>query len=347
MLTSSSGYRTMPQRHPWMGRLIAIIAIMAVMNWSVWSADLFADEPPPLQPLRVAVVESSPNCGWPRKILPGRRSRQRWLCSQTSLTHGKVIPATPHRLRLPRGCKQPGPPAVLYRHVGLTVNTECLDPNNIYDASNSCIHFIHGVLLDGDPATCCAAPVIFAAIGRRLGYPIKLVKTRAHLFCRWVGPDGERFNIEATNQGYYRTPDEHYHTWPLPIYPKALQSGVFLTDLTPRQELALSLHLRGICLMWNLRPAEAVEPLYHACQLDPLDCFFHNEWIIASMFSHAEQDAVNRYGSPDPDPRLWRIPEWCRESNAQLYQAACNRLKGILTEQINKNHESTVGGTMS
>jgi len=48
--------------------------------------------------------------GWPRKILPGRRSRQKWFCSQASLTHGEVIPATSHRLRRPKGCKQPGPP---------------------------------------------------------------------------------------------------------------------------------------------------------------------------------------------------------------------------------------------
>lgn len=236
--------------------------------------------------------------------------------------------------------------SVLYRHVGLTLNTECLDPDNVYDASDSCLHFMHRVLLNGDPATCCTVPVVFSAIGRRLDYPIRLVKTRAHLFCRWVGPDGERFNIEATNQGYYRTPDEHYHTWPLPIYPRAVQTGVFLTDLTPRQELALFLHFRGICLLWNLRPAEAVEPLYHACQLDPLDYFFHNEWIIASMFSHAERDAANRYGIPDPVPHLWRIPEWCRESNAQLYQAACNRLKGILTQKSHKQSESIVSRTM-
>ncbi|WP_437186747.1 hypothetical protein SH668x_000099 [Planctomicrobium sp. SH668] len=229
--------------------------------------------------------------------------------------------------------------SVLYRHVGLTLNTECLDPDNIYDGSNSSLHFIHGVLLTGDPATCCTAPVIFTAIGRRLGYPIRLVKTRAHLFCRWVGSDGERFNIEATNQGYYRTPDQHYHTWPLPIYPRALQGGLFLTDLTPRQELALFLHLRGICLLWNLRPSDAVNALYHACQLDPLDYFFHNEWIIASMFEHAKQDAANRYGIHDPDPRLWQIPEWCKESNAQLYQAACNRLTGILTQKMNKKPE--------
>ncbi len=51
--------------------------------------------------------------------------------------------------------------AVLYRHVGLTVNTECQNPGNIYDAFDSRDHFIHAVLTDGHPATCCAAPVIF------------------------------------------------------------------------------------------------------------------------------------------------------------------------------------------
>jgi len=51
--------------------------------------------------------------GWPRKILSGRRSRRRWLCLHACLTNGGVIPTTSHRLRQPKGCQQPGPPAGL------------------------------------------------------------------------------------------------------------------------------------------------------------------------------------------------------------------------------------------
>lgn len=97
--------------------------------------------------------------------------------------------------------------SVLYRHLGLTLNVDFNeDP---YDGSDPRDHFMHAVLMDGYPATCCTAPVIFTAVGRRLGFPIKLVKTREHLFCRWDDGD-ERFNIEATNQGYFRYSDNDY-----------------------------------------------------------------------------------------------------------------------------------------
>src|SRR5262249_15057556 len=41
--------------------------------------------------------------------------------------------------------------------------------------------FIHGALL-GEGGTCASLPVVYAAVGRRLGYPIRLVAAKAHLF---------------------------------------------------------------------------------------------------------------------------------------------------------------------
>lgn len=222
--------------------------------------------------------------------------------------------------------------SVLYRHLGLTLNTEVLDPDYTYDGTDSRNNFIHAVLQEAYPATCCTAPVIFAAIGRRLGYPIKLVKTNQHIFCRWVGEDGERFNIEATNQGYYRIADEHYHNWPEPISQKAFRQGVFLTELSPRQEIALFLHLRGICLLWNLRIGNAVEAFMLACQLDPGDYFFGNELIIAKMFYHAKQEALRHFGK-FASPDIWRIPSWCEQWGQSLHKLATRRLNSILKRE--------------
>jgi len=219
--------------------------------------------------------------------------------------------------------------SVLYRHVGLTINTDVLDPNNVYDGSDSRIQFIHAVLSDGFPATCCTAPVVFAAIGRRLGYPIRLVQTREHIFCRWSGETGERFNIEATDRGYYRTPDEHYLTWPRPVFHKAIQEGLFLTDLTSKQELGLFLHLRGICLLWNLHVEEAVEAFHGACELYPTNYFSRNEYLIAQMLFAAKHGDKSQYSLPDRDPVFWRIPEHCRNWNQQLH----NRAQQFLNER--------------
>lgn len=222
--------------------------------------------------------------------------------------------------------------SVLYRHVGLTVNTDVLDPNTPYDGSDSRIHFIHAVLANGFPATCCAAPVIFTAIERRLGYPIRLVQSREHIFCRWSSESGERFNIEATNRGYYRTPDEHYLNWPRPIFQKALREGLFLTDLTSRQELGLFLHLRGTCFLWNLRVEEAVEAFQWARKLHPEDYFTANELTIAQMLLAAKIGDRSPYSLPNRDPMFWTIPEYCRNWSRRLFERAqefLNERRGI------------------
>src|SRR5207244_190021 len=58
--------------------------------------------------------------------------------------------------------------------------------------------FIFGAI-QGNGGTCATIPIVVIAVGRRLGYPLKLVSTKGHFFARWDDPSGERFNIEATN----------------------------------------------------------------------------------------------------------------------------------------------------
>jgi hypothetical protein len=60
--------------------------------------------------------------------------------------------------------------------------------------------FIHGVV-QGPGGTCATLPVVYASIGRRLGYPIRLACAKRHLFARWDDPAaGERFNILVRNE---------------------------------------------------------------------------------------------------------------------------------------------------
>lgn len=64
-------------------------------------------------------------------------------------------------------------------------------------------------LLLGGRGTCSSLPPLYVAIGRRLGYPLKLVKSFAHLFARWDNGAGERFNIECTARQFVSHPDEY------------------------------------------------------------------------------------------------------------------------------------------
>ena len=66
-----------------------------------------------------------------------------------------------------------------------------------------------------------------------------------HLFARWEGPDGERFNIEGTNKGLTCHPDDYYRTGRFQIKPDDEQAGCWLRPMTPKHELAEFLGLRG------------------------------------------------------------------------------------------------------
>jgi hypothetical protein len=107
--------------------------------------------------------------------------------------------------------------------------------------------FLNGLACPRAMGTCISMPVLYVAVGRRLGYPMKLVTTREHLFARWEGGK-ERFNIEATGQGLSTFDDDYYKTWPFPLTEVEVRSGQYLKSLAPAEELSLFLETRGHCL---------------------------------------------------------------------------------------------------
>ncbi len=116
--------------------------------------------------------------------------------------------------------------------------------------------FIHGMVGNDNGGTCVSMPVLYTAIGRRLGYPIYLTTAKAHVFCRW--DDGkERFNIEGSGEGFSTFDDDYYKKWPKPISEAEVQAGHYLKSLSPSDELGVFLSARGHCLEDNRRTAEA------------------------------------------------------------------------------------------
>ena len=139
--------------------------------------------------------------------------------------------------------------------------------------------FIHGLVDDPNGGTCASMPVLYLAIGRRLAYPLSLVKAKAHLFVRWE--DGvERFNIEGT-QGFTSHPDEFYKTWPFPVSDQEVKAHRFLVSLSSLEELAEFLMGRGHCLLDNGRALEAYEAYTIAHKLGPEDAE-HFAWMMAA-----------------------------------------------------------------
>jgi hypothetical protein len=161
------------------------------------------------------------------------------------------------------------------------------DPNDHFFADSRDL-FLHGLLapsinsqliaapersggrstLNLSLGTCSSMPVLYLAIGRRLGYPLKLATTKAHLFLRWEGA-GERFDLEATGKGMNRYDDAHFKQWPFPVSEEEIRADGYLKSLTPADELALFLSLRGQCLMEAGRRSEAEASYTQAVRLAP------------------------------------------------------------------------------
>src|ERR1043166_3801554 len=134
--------------------------------------------------------------------------------------------------------------------------------------------FLHGLLGPSRRGTCSSMPVLYVALGRRLGYPLKLVTTKAHLFARWDSPS-ERFNVEATGKGMNRYDDEHFKGWPFPITDEEMRLHGYLKSLSPTEEAALFLSLRGNCLRHAGRLQEALTAYSCAARLAPGALAYH------------------------------------------------------------------------
>lgn len=128
--------------------------------------------------------------------------------------------------------------------------------------------FLHGLLGSRRMGTCSSMPVLYIALGRRLGYPLKLVATKSHLFIRWES-DTERFNVECTGRGMNRYDDAHFKQWPFPVTDDEIKADGYLKSMTPAEELAVFLSLRGHCLKANGRLPEAITAYAQAARLAP------------------------------------------------------------------------------
>jgi heme/copper-type cytochrome/quinol oxidase subunit 2 len=160
---------------------------------------------------------------------------------------------------------------------------QSLESNNEFFANSQDV-FIHGLLRRGGAGTCSSMPVFYVAVGRRLGYPLKLVKAKGHLFARWV--DGHNsFNIEGTTVGFGSYDDDHYRNWPIPFTAEEEQAEGYLKPLTPSQELSVFLSIRGMVLDAANEPRLALGAYAHAFRKDP------DSQINRAYFIQAERRA--------------------------------------------------------
>ena len=161
--------------------------------------------------------------------------------------------------------------------------------------------FLFGII-QGEGGTCASLPVAWAAVGRRLGYPIKLVSTMreraAHLFARWDDPKGERLNLEASGHGLSCPTDEELRRPPYKLTPELERHGRFLLSETPREELSGFVTARAFCWHSLERNDPAIDCFARARRLSPTEV----RWGALSDVMcrwHAELEARTPRGFPD------------------------------------------------
>lgn len=169
------------------------------------------------------------------------------------------------------------------------------------DFKNSKDLFIHGMVGSDNGGTCVSMPVLYIAVGRRLGYPLKLVLTREHTFVRWEG-NGERLNIEGSSTGMNTYPDEHYRSWPHPVKDEWVQSGEFLKSLTQQEELADFLASRGHCLNDLGRLDQARQCYEAAAKLNPRVQAYRYFIAMNDAFAAHNKDGGKASLKLPPDP---------------------------------------------
>ncbi len=135
-------------------------------------------------------------------------------------------------------------------------------------ADSRCI-FIHGLLGSERVGTCSSMPVLYAAVARRLGYPVKVATNTGHVFNRWED-DRESFNMEGTGTDYINNhPDSHYIDDVRRWTDYERYNDYLLRGRTSVEELSLFCDIRAACLFKNGRFDEALACWTRVWQLMP------------------------------------------------------------------------------
>jgi hypothetical protein len=118
--------------------------------------------------------------------------------------------------------------------------------------------FIHGLLTGKHAGTCSSMPVLYVAIGRRLGYPVSLATTKMHIYVRYEEPNRGHFNVEATmEQGFLTPTDQDYTNDIFQCAPEEVRGYGWLRPISNAEAFAHFLLHRGTCLALVKRYREA------------------------------------------------------------------------------------------
>jgi len=194
---------------------------------------------------------------------------------------------------------------VLKQDMGIHYNDERMKDVDFTHGEDFLMYGLVGQLRAG---TCSSLPVLYVAIGRRLGYPLYLVATARHVFCRWESDDGRvRFNLEGTGDAIHAYPDSFYTQWALKLDDLHMQSGVFLRNMSGLEEFASFLMIRGDILEAMGRMPEAELAYAEAHSLIPDHFLFLSDLAIGVDKENMMKSGILDRNNPK-NPFLHSVP---------------------------------------
>jgi hypothetical protein len=192
----------------------------------------------------------------------------------------------------------------LQKHEGIRYNPKKTAKDAVFTSADS---FLYG-LLQTHLGTCANLPLLYVAIGRRLGYPLKLVACRGepwgHLFFRW--DDGKEYlNVETTTGGLAYPPDYHYCSGEYYRSPIGLARGRLMISMTPEDELHDFLVERALTWEGLGNHREAMLTYVWAKAVQPLNGWVDNNILRLFPAWVGKLYSLKPFGFPDEFYCLW------------------------------------------
>lgn len=196
--------------------------------------------------------------------------------------------------------------------------------------------FIHGLLTENRSGTCSSMPVLYAAIARRLGWPVTLAATKAHWFMRYEEGD-KHLNVESSGEGFNIYPDEHYKNWPFPATDEEIKAYRLLQPLNMKEVLGALLVNRAGNLKSANRLAESVDSWRQAARYLPDTPELRRVVEFAQIQVQASQDQTRWNALWDEVTKL-RIPDGPQSP------ALKNRKARVQFFMVRSTHLATIEG---
>mgnify|MGYP000091368884 CR=1 FL=1 len=185
------------------------------------------------------------------------------------------------------------------------------------DHANPEHKFSTGIFRNGT-GTCASLPVIWTALGRRLGHPITLALAPEHLYC--ICDDGtEKINIEATGSSHLGIRDEAAITKECPA--ELVKNGTFMRPLSNREIVGVFLDFRA--QVWAARKdfEKALSDSQRAHELVPYNSNIANGVAHCAQMVASTHPAIRLGGQSilqvDNDPRELAYRQYVRAMRAR------------------------------